>query len=63
MSRGLTPKQRLFSEEYLVDFNATEAAKRTGVSENPQQARVANFSKIREYKPGSRSACTGDCGQ
>jgi len=30
--RGLTPKQATFAEEYLVDMNATAAAKRAGYS-------------------------------
>ena len=30
----LTPKQRRFAEEYLVDLNATAAAKRAGYSEH-----------------------------
>ena len=30
--RGLTPKQQRFVEEYLVDLNATGAAKRAGYS-------------------------------
>lgn len=35
MSDGpkLTPKQRRFVEEYLIDLNATQAAKRSGYSE------------------------------
>lgn len=31
--RGLAPKQQRFVEEYLVDLNATQAAKRAGYSE------------------------------
>ena len=31
--RGLTPKQRRFVEEYLIDLNATAAARRAGYSE------------------------------
>jgi len=31
-SRGLTPKQQRFVEEYLVDLNATQAAIRAGYS-------------------------------
>ena len=30
----LTPKQKLFCKEYLIDFNATQAAIRAGYSEN-----------------------------
>jgi phage terminase small subunit len=36
-TRGLTPKQQRFVEEYLVDLNATQAAVRAGYS-----AKVAN---------------------
>ena len=39
----LTPKQQAFSREYLVDFNATQAAIRAGYSEktaNEQAARL-----------------------
>ena len=32
-TRGLTPKQQRFIEEYLVDLNATQAAIRAGYSE------------------------------
>jgi phage terminase small subunit len=32
-SKGLTPKQKRFIEEYLVDLNATQAAVRAGFSE------------------------------
>jgi phage terminase small subunit len=31
-SRGLTPKQQRFVEEYLIDLNATAAARRAGYS-------------------------------
>lgn len=31
-SRGLTPKQQRFVEEYLIDLNATQAAIRAGYS-------------------------------
>lgn len=33
MARKLTPKQKLFVEEYLIDLNATQAAIRAGYSE------------------------------
>lgn len=33
MARGLSPKQRLFVAEYMVDLNATQAALRSGYSE------------------------------
>lgn len=38
MTKPLTPKQARFAEEYLVDFNATQAAIRSGYS--PKGARV-----------------------
>lgn len=37
MSDNLTPKQKLFCEEFLVDLNATKAAIRAGYSENTAQ--------------------------
>lgn len=52
MSRSLTPKQRLFAKEYLVDLNATQAAIRAGYSEKTayrigaellQKTSVSNF--------------------
>jgi len=43
---ALTPKQALFVKEYLVDLNATQAAKRAGYSEKTAQAIAAeNLSK------------------
>lgn len=33
MKKGLTPKQKRFVDEYLIDLNATAAAKRAGYSE------------------------------
>lgn len=33
MARKLTPKQQLFVQEYLIDLNATAAARRAGYSE------------------------------
>lgn len=33
MSKGLTPKQQAFVDEYLIDLNATKAAIRAGYSE------------------------------
>lgn len=38
MADGLTPKQRLFALEYLVDLNATQAAIRAGYSEESARA-------------------------
>lgn len=43
MTRPLTPKQELFCREYLVDFNATQAAIRAGYSHKtaqPQSSRL-----------------------
>jgi len=37
MARALTPKQKLFVKEYLVDLNATQAAIRAGYSEKRAQ--------------------------
>ena len=31
---GLTPKQQLFVDEYIIDFNATRAAKAAGYNDN-----------------------------
>ena len=33
----LTPKQQLFVQEYIIDFNATQAAIRAGYSQNTAQ--------------------------
>lgn len=48
----LTPKQKRFCEEWLIDRNGTQAAKRAGYSEHTaQQVASENLSKplIREY--------------
>jgi phage terminase small subunit len=46
MAVKLNPKQRRFVEEYLVDLNATAAAKRAGYSERTaRQAGAENLSK------------------
>lgn len=43
----LTPKQQLFVDEYIVDFNATRAAKAAGYSEeSAQQIGSQNLSKL-----------------
>ena len=43
---GLTDKQRQFIAEYLIDFNATQAAIRAGYSENcPSEIGYENLSK------------------
>lgn len=38
MAEGLTPKQRAFVREYLIDLNATQAAIRAGYSETTARA-------------------------
>lgn len=52
MSGNLTPKQKMFCQEYLIDLNATQAAIRAGYSEKTAN-RIAseNLSKpvIQEY--------------
>lgn len=43
----LTPKQQLFVDEYIIDFNATRAAKAAGYSEeSAQQIGSQNLSKL-----------------
>lgn len=46
MTEGLTDKQRMFVEEYLVDFNATQAAIRAGYSE--KTASVIGYENLRK---------------
>jgi phage terminase small subunit len=42
----LTPKQRVFVDEFLIDLNATQAAKRAGYSKKTaQQMGAENLSK------------------
>ncbi|WKT00519.1 terminase small subunit [Gallibacterium salpingitidis] len=44
--RGLTPKQKRFVEEYLIDLNATQAAIRSGYSaDTARQIGTENLSK------------------
>ena len=48
---SITPKQRRFVEEYLIDLNATQAAIRAGYSENTaevQGCRLLSNAKVRE---------------
>lgn len=45
---GLTPKQRRFALEYLVDLNATEAAKRAGYSPRTAYAQGSRLLKHAE---------------
>ncbi len=46
MARNLSQKQQLFVQEYLVDLNATQAAKRAGYSEKTaRQVGAENLTK------------------
>lgn len=50
--RKLTPKQKRFCDEYLIDLNATQAAIRAGYSEKTaceQGARLLTNVKVQEY--------------
>lgn len=49
---GITPKQKRFADEYLIDLNATQAAKRAGYSEktaNEQGARLLAKASVKAY--------------
>ncbi len=47
MDKKLTAKQKRFIEEYLIDLNATQAAKRAGYSERTaKQIGTENLSKL-----------------
>lgn len=59
MAGDLTPKQRRFVEEYLVDLNATQAAIRAGYSgRTARQAGAENLAKpvIREAVAAGQAA-------
>jgi phage terminase small subunit len=45
-TRGLTPKQQKFIEEYLIDLNATQAAIRAGYS--ARRADAIGFENLRK---------------
>lgn len=48
----LTPKQRAFADEYLIDLNATQAATRAGYSEKTaceQGSRLLSNVKVKSY--------------
>lgn len=50
--KGLTPKQKRFCEEYLIDTNATQAAIRAGYSDknaNTQGSILLANPKVKEY--------------
>jgi len=44
----LTPKQQRFVEEYLVDLNASDAARRAGYSKRGDTAKQAGFRNLRK---------------
>lgn len=51
MNRPLTPKQSRFVNEYLVDFNATQAAIRAGYSPRTAAAQASRlFTNVKVYK-------------
>ena len=62
--RGLTPKQKRFVEEYLIDLNSTAAARRAGYSEKtadrigPELLGKTCVSKAIEAAKQKRSART-----
>lgn len=65
----MTPKQHRFIEEYLVDLNATEAAKRAGYSaktahsvghENLRKPEIAAAVAEAQKKRGDRTEVTAD---
>ena len=49
-NNGLSPKQKLFVNEYLVDLNATEAALRAGYS--PKSAKVIGADRTGQHLLG-----------
>lgn len=52
VKKPLTPKKLMFAQEYLIDQNATQAAKRTGYSEKTaysQGQRLLKDVEVREY--------------
>lgn len=53
---GLTRKRRRFIEEYLKDFNATQAAKRAGYSERTAYSQGSRLLKIVEISDAIDSA-------
>jgi len=53
--KGLTPKQRIFCREYLLDLNATQAAIRAGYSQktaDPQGPRLLGNVRVQRESPG-----------
>lgn len=69
MAKGLTKKQRLFAEYYLECWNATEAAKRAGYSEdsagsigweNLKKPEIVNHIRARARAKESEAVATAD---
>lgn len=67
---ALTPKQKLFVDEYLVDLNATQAAIRAGYSEktaysigneNLMKPEIAKAIQNAQQKRQERTEITQDC--
>lgn len=57
-NKPLTPKQKRFIEEYLIDSNGTQAAIRAGFSEktaNQQAAQMLREPRIRKYLDEQRA--------
>lgn len=51
-SKGLTPRQKRFAEEYVIDLNGEAAAKRAGFSAksaNQQAVHLKNIPHVAEY--------------
>lgn len=55
--RSLTPKQARFAQEYLIDFNGTQAAIRAGYS--PKTASIQSFDLLR--KPNIQETIKAGC--
>lgn len=59
-SRNMTPKQRRFVDEYLIDLNATAAAKRAGYSQRTARSQaerlLTNVDIARRYRGGQGGA-------
>lgn len=64
---GLTPKQKRFAEEYLIDLNATAAYKRAGYSANGTTAevnasRLLGNAKVAQYVQSAMDKRSEDLG-
>jgi phage terminase small subunit len=54
--RGLTPKQRKFCSEYVVDLNATQAAIRAGYSAKTARSQASDLLTKPDIQEGIREA-------